>query len=127
MIYDDFIRQALLAATGGVFLVFASWAAFRSNSLALSLGYKLESNNSHSEFHAIYVGVFAAQFLLCVFAIIRIQDGFIGDLVAIFLLSQPFGRVLAAIKRGFPTGFMLFLFIAEMVGGILLLAVRPGG
>lgn len=127
MIHDDLIRQTLLAATGSIFLIFALWAAFRPNSLASLLGYKLEGSNSYSEFHAIYVGVFTAQFLLCVFAVTRIQDGSIGDLVAIFLLSQPVGRVLSAIKKGFPSGFMLFLFIAELAGGILLLAVRPGG
>ena len=127
MIYDDFIRQALLAATAAIFLVFSLWAAFRPNALALLMGYRLEGNNAYSEFHAIYVGIFTAQFLLCVFAITRIQDAAIGDLVAIFLLSQPVGRLLAAIKKGLPTGFMLLLFIAELVGGILLLAVRPGG
>ena len=48
-------------------------------------------------------------------------------LVADFLLSQPVGRVLSALRTGLPSGFMLFLFVAAFAGGILLLAVRPGG
>jgi len=126
MIYDDLTRQVLLAAAGGSFAWFALWAAFSPRSLATTLGYTLESKNAISEFHAIYVGVFTAQAWLCVLAFTRIEDAAIGNLVAVFLLSQPFGRVMATFRGGLPSGLLLALFIMEFVGGILLLLVQPG-
>lgn len=127
MIYNDLIRQILLAATGIVFVIFALWATVKPESLATILGYELSNKNAFSEFHAIYVGVFIAQALLCTLAIVRVQDAAIGDLVALFLLSQPVGRLIAVVRRGFPSGFLLQLFIIELVSGIILLAVRPNG
>ncbi len=125
MIYDDLIRQILLAATGGIFVVFAIWAVIKPEGLATIIGYKLKTTNAYSEFHAIYVGVFVAQSILCALAFVRVQDAVIGDLVAVFLLSQPVGRLIAALRRGFPSGFMLVLFALEVAGGIILILVRP--
>ncbi len=125
MIYDDLIRQILLAATGCNFGFFALWAALKPRSLAPVLGYELKSKNAISEFHAIYVGIFLAQALLCALAFTRIEDAMLGNLVAIFLLSQPLGRVIAAFRGSFPSGFLLILFIAEIVGGIIVLFVQP--
>ncbi|MCF6262489.1 MAG: DUF4345 domain-containing protein [Xanthomonadales bacterium] len=125
MIYDDFIRQILLAATGGIFIFFALWAIVKPDLLASMLGYELKTKSAFSEFHAIYVGVFIAQALLCALAFTRIEDAIIGDLVAVFLLAQPVGRLIAGLRRGFPSGFMQVLFAMELVGGIVLLLVRP--
>ncbi|WP_157237020.1 DUF4345 family protein [Endozoicomonas elysicola] len=125
MIYDDTLRQILLAATLGIFVIFSVWGGLRPESLASVLGYKLESANSFSEFHAIYVGVFLAQALLCALALVRIHDAVLGNLVAIFLLSQPLGRFIAAIRHGFPSGILKILFVMEVAGGVLLLAIQP--
>ena len=125
MIYDDFSRRVLLAVTGGVFACFALWAAFRPKSLATSLGYTLTSKNAISEFHAIYVGVFIAQALLCALAWTRVTDAAIGNLVAVFLLGQSFGRILATFRGSWPAGFLLVLFIMEFVGGGIILLVQP--
>ncbi|MEM9217263.1 MAG: DUF4345 family protein [Cyanobacteria bacterium P01_F01_bin.150] len=125
MIYDDFSRQVLLAATGGIFACFALWAALKPKSLAASLGYALTSKNAISEFHAIYVGVFIAQAGLCALAWTRVADATLGNLVAVFLLGQPFGRMIAAFRGGWPAGFLLVLFIMEVVGGSILLLVQP--
>lgn len=125
MIYDDFSRQVLLAATGSIFACFAFWAALKPQSLATSLGYTLTSNNAISEFHAIYVGVFIAQAWLCTFAWTRVDDAAIGNLVAIFLLSQPLGRMMAAFRGSRPAGLLMVLFIMEFVGGGILLWVQP--
>jgi hypothetical protein len=38
MVYDDLLRQVMLAATGGVFLFFALWATAKPSSLAAVLG-----------------------------------------------------------------------------------------
>jgi hypothetical protein len=125
MIYDDLTRQVLLAATGGSFACFALWAAFRPKSLVTTLGYTLESKNAISEFHAIYVGVFIAQAWLCALAFARIADAAIGNLVAIFLLSQPFGRVIAALRGSLPSGLLLALFIMEFVGASFSFRFNP--
>ena len=125
MIYDNFSRQILLAATGAIFVGFAIWAATNPKSLATSLGYTLTSKNAISEFHAIYVGVFIAQALLCALAWTRVTDAIIGNLVAIFLLSQPLGRMIAVFRGGWPVGFLRVLFIMEIMGGGLILLVQP--
>ncbi|CAM3505139.1 DUF4345 family protein [Parendozoicomonas haliclonae] len=125
MFYDDSIRQILLAATGCTFLAFSLWALIQPKSLATTLGYELKSSNSISEFHAIYVGVFLAQALLCALAFIRIEDAMLGNLVAIFLLAQPVGRCIALLRGGHTTGILKLLFLAEVIGGLILLAVQP--
>jgi len=125
MIYNDLIRQILLVATGSIFSAFFLWALIKPQSLASTLGYELKTKNAFNEFHAIYVGLFIAQTLLCALAFVRIQDAIIGDLVAVFLLCQPLGRLIAAVRKGFPSGFMLILFAMELVGGVILLAVQP--
>ena len=125
MIYDNFSRQILLAATGAIFVGFAIWAATNPKSLATSLGYTLTSKNAISEFHAIYVGVFMAQAGLCALACTRVADAAIGNVVAVFLLGQPFGRMIAAVRGGWPAGFLLVLFAMELVGGGIILWVQP--
>ena len=126
MFYDDLTRQLLLSATAIVFSFFCLWAIIRPLSLAATLEYELKTPNSVSEFHAIYVGLFAAQALLCILAVLRVEDAVIGDLVAIFLLAQPFGRLIAVFRNGSPTGFHRFLFGLELSAGIVLLLIRPG-
>ena len=126
MIESDLLRQALLGATGAIFVGFALWAVVAPAAMAKPLGYALDSNNARSEFHAIYVGVFLAQALLCALAALRVGDAALGDLVAVFLLAQPVGRVIAGLRGAFPTGLLRGLFALEVVGGVVLLAVRPG-
>lgn len=127
MIYDDFLRQILLATTAATFLGFALWALIKPNSLARVLGYELRAPNGQSEFHAIYIGVFLGQFALCLLAAYRIEDYVLGDLVAVFLLAQPLGRLVALTRFGAPTGLLRLLFALEAVGGVALLLVRPTG
>lgn len=125
MIYDDFARQILLAATGGIFIAFATWAVAAPRSMANSLGYRLDSSNAMSEFHAIYLGVFVAQALLCLLAFVRIDDALIGDLVAVFLLAQPIGRAVAGLRGAWPTGLLRLAMVLELFGGLAILFVRP--
>lgn len=125
MIYDDLIRQFLLSATALVFLFFCLWALIKPTLLASMLGYELKTPNSISEFHAIYVGVFAAQALLCCLAVTRVEDAIVGDLVAVFLLAQPLARLVAFFRKGIPIGFLRVLFILEIIAGLALLMVRP--
>lgn len=126
MIVNDSLRFFLLVASSATFVGFAVWAALRPLSLASLLGYRLRSDNSHSEFHAIYVGVFLGQALVCALAASRVDDALLGDLCAAFLLLQPVGRTLAAFRGHRPEGVLAMLFLAEVLGGAALLAVRPG-
>lgn len=125
MIYDDFIRQLMLAATATTFIAFSLWATFSPKSLARMLGYELSTPNGQSEFHAIYIGLFVAQAMLCALAVVRVKDPVLGDLVALFLLAQPIGRLFAMFRYGVPQGVMRWLFLLELGGGIALLLVRP--
>lgn len=125
MIYDDFIRQLMLAATAATFVVFALWATFNPKSLASLLGYELSTPNGQSEFHAIYIGLFFAQAMLCALAAVRVSDPVLGDLAALSLLAQPIGRLFAMFRYGVPHGVMRWLFLLELGGGIALLLVRP--
>lgn len=125
MFYDDLIRQCLLSSTGLVFLFFCLWALIQPATLAGTLGYELKEPNSISEFHAIYVGVFAAQALLCLLAVFRVEDAALGDLVAVFLLAQPVGRLIAFLRNGVPVGLLRVFFVLELVAGMAVLLVRP--
>lgn len=125
MLVSDTLRFSLLVASTVTFFGFALWAVFRPQSFASILGYELKSSNAHSEFHAIYVGVFIGQGLLCFLAASRIGDSLLGDLCATFLLLQPLGRAVAMLRGHRPTGVLGILFWAEVLGGVTLLAVRP--
>ncbi|MBK9615424.1 MAG: hypothetical protein IPO35_07850 [Uliginosibacterium sp.] len=78
MLQSDLIRQVLLALVAANFVLFALWALARAEQLATVLGYRLSNPNSHSEFGAIYVGVFLAQALLCLLALVRVEDAIPG-------------------------------------------------
>lgn len=125
MIYSDLLRQILISATGLTFVIFALWSIFQPASLAKLLGYQLTPPNGNSEFGAIYTGVFLGQAALCVLAACRIHDQSLGDLVAIFLLLQPVGRILPWLQHGAPQGVLRLLLITELLGGFLILIVRP--
>lgn len=118
MLVSDTLRFSFLVASAVTFFGFALWAVLRPQSFASILGYELKSSNSYSEFHAIYIGVFIGQGLLCMLAASRIGDSLLGDLCAAFLLLQPFGRAVAMLRGHRPTGVLSFLFLAELLGGI---------
>lgn len=125
MIYHDLLRQSALLLTGAVFAFYAFWTLLRPLSLARTLGYQLDNQNARSEFHAIYIGVFIAQAVLCIFASFRIEQVMLGDLVALFVLAQPVGRFVALFRNGSPKGQLKLITMTEIIGGILLLLVRP--
>ena len=125
MLQSDLIRQVLLALVAANFVLFALWALTRAEQLAAVLGYRLSNPNSHSEFGAIYVGVFLAQALLCLLALVRVDDAILGDLVAVFLLMQPVGRLLPLLRHGTPTGLLRLLLVLEVFSAAALFAVRP--
>src|SRR4051812_25738697 len=93
--------------------------------MAAGLGYVLTGANGHSEFYAIYLGVWLATAALAIHAALRVRQALLGDLVAMFVLAQPAGRLFALVKFGLPEGLLLAMFALETIGGLLILGVRP--
>jgi len=125
MIFNDFYRQLLLAMIASIFFLFVLWTLVAPKQLAAALGYQKITSNGLSEIHAVYGGIFTAQFILCIFAILNIREVILGDVIAVFLLAPPIARLFGIVRDQWPTGFMRILFLLETVGGISLLLVRP--
>ena len=125
MIHNDIVRRVLLNLTALVFVVIAVRAVVAPEQMASGLGYVLSGANGYSEFYAIYLGVWMATAMLAIFAAVRVRQPLIGDLVAMFVLAQPLGRLFALMRFGLPEGMLLGMFALETVGGLLILCVRP--
>lgn len=125
MIHSDITRRTLLYLTALVFVAIAIHAVIAPEQMASGLGYALKGANGYSEFYAIYLGVWLATAILAILAAVRIRHPLLGDLLAMFILAQPAGRLFALVSYGLPEGFLLAMFALETVGGILILAVRP--
>jgi Domain of unknown function (DUF4345) len=124
-IRSSIVRQICFAATSLAFILIALRASFAPDQMAADLGYTLSAPNGYSELYAIYVGVWLATAVLGIVAFLRVQDPMYGDLLAIFMLAQPLGRLLASLKWGMPQGTLLFMLFVEIIGGVLLLLIRP--
>jgi hypothetical protein len=125
MIESDFTRQVLLCLTALTFLVLAARTAFSPEKVAAELGYRLDAPNGYSELYAIYFGLWVATGALAIYAALRADQALPGDIVATLVLAQPVGRGVALVRFGMPRGSLLAFFALELVGGLLLLAVRP--
>ncbi len=125
MIRSTRSRQVLLVITALVYLAIAARAALLPDRLAHGLGYTLQAPNGYSELFAVYVGVWVATALLALVAARRSDEPLFGDLLALFVLAQPAGRLLAIPHWGLPTGNLLWMFMLEAVGAAALFAVRP--
>ena len=93
--------------------------------VATKMGMLLVGVNGYSQFYAIYVGVRLATAGLALLAARHGDQPLLGDITALFLLSQPAGRFVAAFAIGLPQGFLLIVCGVELLGGVLLLALRP--
>lgn len=93
--------------------------------VATAMGLFLVGVNGYSQFYAIYVGVRLATAGLAVLAARRGDQPILGDLVALFLLAQPAGRLVAACAIGLPTGSLFVVSGIELLAGLALLALRP--
>ena len=125
MIHSDLLRRILLSITALIFIVIAVQGVFAPEQMAAGLGYILNGPNGYSEFYAIYFGVWLATAALAILAAVRVRQSLIGDLVAMFVLAQPVGRLFALAQFGLPQGLLLVMFALEAVGGLLILCVRP--
>ena len=93
--------------------------------VATAMGLFLVGVNGYSQFYAIYVGVRLATAGLALLAARRGDQPILGDLVALFLLAQPAGRLVAAFAIGLPRGFLFVVCGIELLAGLALLALRP--
>jgi hypothetical protein len=125
LVHNDIVRRTLLVLTGLVFIVIAVRAVFAPEQMASRLGYVLTGSNGYSEFYAIYLGVWLATAALAILAAFRIRQPLIGDVVAMFVLAQPIGRLFALVTYGPPEHVLLAMFALEAVGGLLILSARP--
>lgn len=125
MIRHDLGRRICLCLTALVFFAITVRAILAPEKMAHGLGYMLSNQNSYSEFYAIYFGVWIATAILALLAAVRVRQALLGDLVAMFVLAQPVGRVWALLQYGLPEGTLLVLFVVELIGGLILLLVRP--
>jgi len=125
LVHNDIVRRILLILTAMIFIVIAVRAVLVPDQMASRLGYVLTGSNGHSEFYAIYFAVWLATAALAILAAFRIRQPLIGELVAMFVLAQPVGRLFALVRFGLPEGVLLTMFALEAVGGLLILSVRP--
>ena len=125
LIHSDILRRVLLGLTALVFAAIAVRAVVAPEQMASGLGYVLTGSNGYSEFYAIYLGVWLATAALAILAALRVRQALIGDLVAMFVLAQPVGRLFALVNFGLPRGVLLAMFALETIGGLLILSVRP--
>ncbi|MFL6659504.1 MAG: hypothetical protein ACJ8GW_15610 [Massilia sp.] len=93
--------------------------------VATQYGMLLVGVNGYSQFYAIYVGVRIAIAALALLAAKNGDQPLLGDITAMFLLAQPFGHLVAAFAIGLPNGDVLELCGLQLIGGVLLLALRP--
>ncbi len=125
MFESDLTRQVLLALTALVFLILALRTWWVPDQVARELGYGVSDANGYSELHAIYVGLWLAHAALGVFAFVHVDQAVLGDILALLILGQPLGRLIAIPRHGLPSGPLLVFFSLEVVGGLALLVVRP--
>ena len=118
-------RGQLLQLVATVSSLAALVAMLDPDMVATAMGVFLVGVNGYSQFYAIYVGVRLATAGLALLAARRGDQPILGDLVALFLLAQPAGRLVAAFAIGLPRGVLFVVCGIELLVGLGLLALRP--
>jgi hypothetical protein len=119
------LRGQLLRLTATASSLAALAAMLDPDRVAAAMGLFLVGVNGYSQFFAIYVGVRLATAWLALMAARRGDQPILGDITALFLLAQPFGRLVAAFAIGLPRGVLLIVCGIEVLAGLSLLALRP--
>lgn len=119
------LRGQLLRLTATVSSLAALAALLDPDRVATAMGLFLVGVNGYSQFFAIYVGVRLATAWLALMAARQGDQPILGDITALFLLAQPFGRFVAAFAIGLPGGVLLIVCVIELLAGLSLLALRP--
>ena len=119
------VRGQLLQLVATASSLAALVAMLDPDRVATAMGLFLVGVNGYSQFYAIYVGVRLATAGLALLAARRGDQPILGDLVALFLLAQPAGRLVAAFAIGLPRGVLFVVCGIELLAGLALLAMRP--
>ena len=125
MVRSDRARRVLLSVTAAVFTGLALHALVDPRGTASHLGYRLDNPDAFSEFRAIYVGLWLATAVMLVIAAIRVDEAIVGDLGALLVAGQVFGRVVSLVLDGPPTARLWPIAGLEAVGAVALFLVRP--
>jgi len=120
---SDAVRRLILGIAAVVFVLIATQAILRPDQLLL--GRHLDGIDSYNEFRAIYLGLWLATAVLLVIAAQRIREPVLGDLGALLILGQVFGRIVSLLADGVPGPRVWGIFMLELVGGAAILVVRP--
>jgi hypothetical protein len=123
VIRSDGLRRAVLLITAAVFVLIAAHANLQPR--AAHLGKHLDGVDALSEFRAIYLGLWLAQAALLVVAARRVREPILGDLGALLILGQVFGRLVSLILDGIPGPSIWAIGTLELAGGVVILLVRP--
>jgi hypothetical protein len=118
-------RSQLLQLVATASSLAALVAMLDPDRVATAMGLFLVGVNGYSQFYAMYVGVRLATAGLAMLAARRGDQPILGDLVALFLLAQPAGRLVAAFAIGLPRGVLFVVCGIELLAGLALLALRP--
>ena len=119
------LRRQLLHLVACASSLAALAAMLDPDRVATVMGLFLVGVNGYSQFYAIYVGTRLATAALALLAARQGEPPVLGDITAMFLLASPFGHLVASFAIGAPQGTVLVLCVAQLVGGIMLLALRP--
>jgi hypothetical protein len=73
----------------------------------------------------VYVGLWLATAVLLVVALRRVEEPILGDLGALLVAGQVFGRVVSVLLDGPPTSRLWPIASWEALGAAALFLVRP--
>jgi hypothetical protein len=121
------LRSQLLRVIATASSLAALSAMLDPDRTAEAMGLFLVGVNGYSQFYAIYVGVRLATAGLALLAARQGDQPILGDLAALFLLAQPFGRLVASFAIGLPQGLLFVVSGIELLAGLALLLLRPRG
>jgi hypothetical protein len=125
MVRSDTARRVLLGLTAAVFTALALKALVDPHGTASHIGYRLDNADALNEFRAVYVGLWLATAVLLVVALRRVDEPILGDLGALLVAGQVFGRVVSVLLDGPPTSRLWPIASLEAVGAVALFLVRP--
>jgi hypothetical protein len=123
LLHSDRLRRAVLLITAAVFVLIAARANLQPR--FAHLGKHLDGVDALNEFRAIYLGLWLAQAALLVIATRRVREPILGDLGALLILGQVFGRLVSLVVDGMPGPSIWAIGTLELVGGVVILLVRP--
>ncbi len=118
-------RRVVLATVALAFGGIAVASLFAPDVMAQGLGYRLDNVDARSEFRAVYVGVWLATCAVFAGAARRPDDRARFAVCVLLLGGQVLGRTLSLVLDGAPTMKVLPWFGIEVLGVVVLLALRP--